>query len=189
MTKEITINSINKRFEEIKELDENGIEFWRARELMEILQYNEWRNFNLIVKKAKKACILSLQDTQNHFVDTNKMVGIGSSTVREIKDYKLSRYACYLIAQNSDSSKSEVAKAQTYFAVQTRRQEIFQELSEDQRRIAIRNEVADKNKKLFSTAHLVGVSNFGKFNDAGYKGLYSMSLKEIGDEMPVKNKT
>ena len=177
---------MNKDFESIKHIDESGIEYWTARELMESLSYKEWRNFEETIKKAKITCSKSLQDIDDHFVDVNKMVKIGSSTVREVKDYKLSRYACYLIAQNGDSSKLEIAQAQTYFAVQTRKQEIYQNLSESKKRIAIRNDVKDKNKKLFSTAKLVGVSNFGKFNDAGYKGLYTMSLSEIESKKGIR---
>lgn len=185
MTKEIILNSMNKGFEEIKEIDENGIEFWRARNLMSVLGYSTWRRFEDVVKKAQQSCVSSRQFPQDHFADTGKMTEIGHGIARRLDDYKLSRFACYLIAQNGDSSKQEIALAQTYFALQTRKQEIYQNMSEDEKRIRDRDEVAEKNKKLFSTAHLVGVSNFGKFNDAGYKGLYSMSLKEIEDKKKI----
>lgn len=186
MPQEITITSPHKDFESIKKIDENGVEYWTARELMNILTYMEWRNFDIVIKKAKKSCLSSSQDTNDHFVDVNKMVEIGSSTVREVKDYKLSRYACYLIAQNGDPDKEEIALAQTYFAIQTRKQEIFQNLSADEKRLAARREVSDKNKQLFSVAKLSGVSNFGKFNDAGYKGLYTMPLSEIEKKKKIK---
>ena len=107
------------------------------------------------------------------------MTQIGHGIARRLDDYKLDRYACYLIAQNGDPSKPAIATAQTYFAIQTRKQEIFDSLSETEKRIQKRQEVTDKNKLLFSTARLAGVSNFGLFNDAGYKGLYSMPLSEI----------
>lgn len=170
---------MNKDFESIKHIDESGIEYWTARELAIKLGYTKWENFEKVLNKAKQACLNSGQNIDDQFPDIGKLIKMAKGAVREIKDYKLSRYACYLIAQNGDSSKLEIAQAQTYFAIQTRKQEIFNDLSESKKRIATRNEVADKNKKLFSTAHLVGVSNFGKFNDAGYKGLYTMSLSEI----------
>jgi DNA-damage-inducible protein D len=128
----------------------------------------------------------SRQFPQDHFTDVSKMVSIGSSTVREVKDCKLSRYACYLIAQNGDVRKTPIALAQTYFALQTRKQEISDNLSEDERRMQRRDEVTDRNKHLFSAAKLAGVSHFGKFNDAGYKGLYTMPLSEIEKRKKIK---
>ncbi len=126
------------------------------------------------------------QTVDNHFNRTVKMVEIGSSAVREIKDYKLDRYACYLVAQNGDPNKPEIAQAQTYFAVQTRRQEVFEQLPDSEKRIFIRNEVSAQNKKLFKTARRSGVSNFGLFNDAGYKGLYDMPLSEVEKKKGIK---
>ncbi|MEI6238506.1 MAG: DNA damage-inducible protein D [bacterium] len=178
--------AINKTFESIKQVDESGIEFWSARKLMEPLGYNKWENFEKVIDKAKQACLNSVQNLDDHFPDIRKMVSVGSEAVREVKDHKLSRYACYLIAQNGDSSKVEIATAQTYFAVQTRKQEIFQSLDEVQKRIFIRNEVAFHNKKLFSTAKKAGVNNFGKFNDAVYRGLYDMSLANIEKKKKIK---
>lgn len=107
------------------------------------------------------------------------MVKIGSNTVRQVKNYKLDRYACYLIAQNGDPNKLEIALAQTYFAIQTRRQEVFDQLPDEERRLFIRNEVSDYNKKLFKTAKAAGVSQFGLFNDAGYQGLYGVPLSNL----------
>jgi DNA-damage-inducible protein D len=167
-------------------VDEEGVEYWNARELGLELGYTKWENFEKVLSKAKQSCVNSNQYVKNHFPDIRKMVRIGSKTVREVIDYKLSRYACYLIAQNGDPSKKEIALAQTYFAIQTRNQEISRSLSEDQKRIGIRDDVSNKNKKLFSTAKLAGVSNFGKFNDAGYKGLYTMSLSEIENKKSIK---
>src|SRR5262249_39964990 len=145
-------------FEQIKRLDNNRVEFWTARELMGLLGYAQWRNFEEVIAKAQRACLESGQAVENHFADISKMVKIGSNTVRPVKDYKLDRYACYLIAQNGDPSKPEIALAQTYFAIQTRRQELFEALSADEKRIFIREQVSKENKKLFGTAKAAGVS-------------------------------
>lgn len=186
MSQDISITGPHKDFESIKKIDENGVEYWTARELMSVLGYETWRRFEDVIKRAEQACVNSRQFPQDHFASVGNMVSIGSSTVREVKDYKLSRYACYLIAQNGDSNKKEIALAQTYFATQTRKQEIYENLSVEEKRLAIRQEVSDKNKELFSTARLAGVSNFGKFNDAGYKGLYTMPLSEIEKKKGIK---
>ena len=175
----ITPSTPHKNFEGIKKIDENGVEYWEARELMPLLGYTKWENFEKVVKKAKIACKKSKQPVENHFPDVRKMVTLGSGSKRRVKDYKLSRYACYLIAQNGDSSKEAIATAQTYFAVQTRRQEIYQQLDENTKRLFIREEVRKQNKQLFSTARKAGVKNFGKFNNMGYLGLYGMSLPKI----------
>lgn len=179
MDKNITPISPNKNFEEIKKIDEDGVEYWEARELMKILEYSEWRNFEKVIEKAKTACTLSQQNVIDHFVDINKMIIVGKGANREALDYKLSRYACYLIAQNGDSTKEPIALAQTYFATQTRKQELFETLTEDEKRLLTRDEVTDHNKKLFKTAKDSGVRNFGKFNDAGYLGLYGLTNKQI----------
>lgn len=180
MTDQSLISSPHKNFEEIKKIDENGIEYWEARELMPLLGYLKWRNFDeVVIKKAKIACEKSGQTITNHFADIGKKVSIGSGAERESKDYKLSRYACYLIAQNGDPSKQEIANAQTYFAIQARRQEVFQELAENEKRLFVRGEIKDHNKKLFATAKQAGVSNFGRFNNAGYEGLYGMRKAQI----------
>ena len=185
MLQEISLTGPHKDFESIKKIDENGIEYWAARELMAVLGYATWRRFDDVIKKAKQACLNSRQFPQDHFADIGKMTKVGHGIVRELDDYKLTRYACYLIAQNGDSSKKEIAMAQTYFAIQARKQEIHDRLSEDDKRLAVREEVRDKNKKLFSTAKLSGVTNFGKFNDAGYKGLYNAPLKEVEEKKKV----
>jgi DNA-damage-inducible protein D len=186
MKKQMVINSLNKNFESIKKIDENGVEYWEARELMLSLGYDRWENFENIIKKAKIACFSAKQKAENHFREVRKMVEVGSNTVREIKDWKLDRYACYLIAQNGDPKKPEIAMAQTYFAIQTRKQEIFEQLSDADKRLMIRGEVSAHNKELFKTAKNAGVSNFGSFNDAGYKGLYKMSLTEIENKKGIK---
>lgn len=188
MTNEIILSAPHRDFESIKKIDKNGVEYWEARQLMPILGYEKWEKAEEVIARAARACVNSGQDVDNHFHRTGKMVEIGSNTVREVRDYKLDRYACYLIAQNGDSKKSEIAMAQTYFAIQTRRQEIFEQLSDTGKRLFIRGEVSDSNKKLFKTAKRAGVINFGLFNDAGYKGLYGMPLSEIEQQKGIKKK-
>ena len=139
--------------------------------------YNDWRNFFKIINKAKISCKNSNNDIEEHIVEFNNMLNIGNKAKRKVNDYKLSRYACYLIAQNADSRKKIVALAQTYFAVQTRRQELFEEkykkLSEDEKRLRIRNLTRKGNYSLNQTAKNAGVKNFDKFHNYGYKGLYN----------------
>lgn len=179
------IPNTTQNFEKIKKTDNNHVEYWSARELMPILDYTRWENFEDVIKKAMQACLNSGQNVENHFRDVTKMTIVGSNTPIGIQDWELDRYACYLIAQNGDSRKEKIALAQTYFAVQTRRQEIFDELSDSEKRLFIRGEVKIENQKLFSTAKKAGVSNFGFFNDAGYRGLYGKSLKEIEDKKGI----
>lgn len=163
-------------FERIKHIDENGLEYWEARELMKVLEYNKWENFHKVIKKAMVACELSNNSIFDHFPEFRKMVEIGSKTKRETIDYKLSRYACYLIVQNGNPNKEVIALAQTYFAIQTRKQELteeyFKSLDEDGRRLVVRGQTVDKNKLLYKAAKDSGVKNYGKFTNYGYKGLY-----------------
>jgi len=186
MTDLIIPSSPHKNFEGIKKIDENGVEYWTARELLPLLGYKKWQNSEEVISRAERACVNSGQDANNHFTGFSKMVEIGSNTVREVRDYKLDRYACYLIAQNGDPKKQEIALAQTYFAVQTRKQEIFEQLPDSKKRLFIRNEVSDHNKKLFRTAKKAGVTKFGLFNDAGYRGLYGMPLSDIEQKKGIK---
>ncbi len=166
-------------FESIKRTDENGIEYWRARELMIQLEYSEWRNFENVIEKASVACTTSGQYVDDHFVEITEMIELAKGAKREVLDCKLSRYACYLIAQNGDPAKKPIALAQTYFAIQSRKHELYEALPEDEKRLLIRSGVVDHNRRLFKTAHDHGVRNFGYFNDAGYKGLYGMTAKQI----------
>ena len=167
----------NRTFEDIKHIDENGIEFWYARELQLVLDYKEWRKFENVIRKAKEACENSDISAFNHFVGADKMVEIGSGAKRKQIDYKLTRYACYLIAQNGDSRKKVIALAQTYFAVQTRKQEISEKeysmLTEDEKRFYQRNLTRKGNYSLNQAAKNAGVKNFDKFHNSGYKGLYN----------------
>ena len=167
----------NKSFENIKHIDENAIEFWYARELMPVLQYSNWQNFEKIIHKAKMSCQNSDISILDHFIDVSKMVKIGSGAYREQIDYKLTRYACYLIAQNGDSRKKVIALAQTYFAIQTRKQEISEKeysmLTEDEKRFYQRDLTRKGNYSLNQTAKTAGVKNFDRFHNSGYKGLYN----------------
>ena len=138
-------------FEAIRKSDEAGREYWSARNLGPLLDYKEWRNFYKVIAKAIISCEASGHPSADHFVETNKMVELGSGASRNLEDFHLSRYACYLIVQNGDPSKPVIANGQTYFAIQTRRQELaeaakFAQLSEDEKRLAIRNELAVHNK-------------------------------------------
>ena len=167
----------NKSFEEIKHTDENGIEFWYARELMKVLQYVKWQNFEKIINKAMIACENSKISIKDCFTDVSKPIISGKGKEELIEDYKLTRYACYLIAQNGDSRKKVIALAQTYFAVQTRKQEISEKeysmLTEDEKRFYQRNLTRKGNYSLNQVAKDAGVKNFDKFHNAGYKGLYN----------------
>ena len=171
------IDKTNKSFEDIKHIDENGVEFWYARELMPVLQYSNWQNFERIIDKAKISCENSGISVFEHFIDVNKLSKRANNAEVEIKDYKLTRYACYLIAQNGDSRKKVIALAQTYFAVQTRKQEISEKeyslLTEDEKRFYQRDLTRKGNYSLNQTAKNAGVKNFDKFHNAGYKGLYN----------------
>ena len=173
--KEIDKNT--KSFEDIKHIDENGVEFWYARELQNMLYYKEWRKFENVINKAKQACENSNISAFEHFVGTDKLSKRANNAEVIINDYKLTRYACYLIAQNGDSRKKVIALAQTYFAVQTRKQEISEKeytmLTEDEKRFYQRNLTRKGNYSLNQTAKKAGVKNFDKFHNAGYKGLYN----------------
>lgn len=166
-----------KVFDDIKHIDENGCEYWEARELQLILNYKEWRKFENVINKAKNACQNSDVNILDHFVEVDKMVSIGSGAKRKQKDYKLTRYACYLIAQNGDSRKTVIALAQTYFAVQTRKMELtekeYSKLDEDDKRLYQRNLTRKGNYSLNKTAKNASVKNFDKFHNYGYKGLYN----------------
>ena len=161
-------------FESLKRLNQHGREYWSARDLQSPLGYSKWERFENAIKKAIESCKQSGNDPKNHFPGTGKMVEIGSQTARGISDYHLSRFACYLIAQNGDSRKPEIAKAQQYFAIQTRRQEISDEMAADLERVELRKQASVEFKALSAAARDAGVQNsmFGIFHDAGYKGLY-----------------
>lgn len=177
-------------FEDIRHVDENGREYWSARELMVILEYSKWDNFKNVIEKAMEACKNSQMSVSDHFPEAGNMINLGKGGKRTVSDYRLSRYACYLIVQNGDPSKEVVALGQTYFATQTRRQELSDQEREDLQRLAIRNEVKEHNKKLVDTARQSGVidnKDFAIFQNNGYKGLYGgMGAKEIGHYKGLK---
>lgn len=174
------MNERHESFEELKMTDQQGAEYWSARRLAKLLEYSEYRHFLPVLARAKEACQNSGQEVEDHFEDSLGMVSIGSGAQRELQDVKLSRYACYLVVQNGDPSKPVIAAGQTYFAIQTRRQELasdgsFQQLREDQKRILLRNELREHNKQLVEVAQQAGVESgldFAIFQNHGYKGLY-----------------
>lgn len=167
-------------FEEIKEVNEHGQEFWMARKLARVLDYADFRNFTAVIDKARKACENSGQDPSQHFEERSETIGLGSSAEREMPSFALSRYACYLVVQNGDPSKPVIANGQTYFAMQTRRQELaddtsFKQLDENSKRVFLRNELKEHNRALVATAKQAGVESaldFAIFQNHGYKGLY-----------------
>ena len=164
-------------FDDIKHLSKNGAEFWYARELSKLLQYTEYNKFEKVIEKAKIACEESGNIIDDHFAHVSEMVKIGSSASREFPSYMLSRYACYLIVQNADARKKVVAQGQSYFAIQTRKQELTEKeysmLTEDEKRFYQRNLTRKGNYSLNQVAKKCGVKNFDKFHNAGYRGLYN----------------
>lgn len=164
-------------FESIKHIDENGNEYWLARELQIVLDYKKWQKFINVIDNVKIACEQSKMIINDHFTQVGKMIQIAKGAQREVTDYKLTRYACYLIVQNSDPRKEVVALGQAYFAVQTRKMELseqeYSKLTEDEKRLYRRRQTKDGNKILYKIAREKGVKNFDKFTNAGYKGLYN----------------
>lgn len=192
--KKIT-NHHHTTFENIKHVSKKGHEFWLARPLSKVLDYSEYRHFLPVIERAREACRNSGQAITDHFEDILEMVEIGSGALRELPDVRLSRYACYLIVQNGDPAKPVIANGQTYFALQTRRQELaddkkFGQLSEDEKRLAIRNELAEHNKQLAAAAKKAGVKTpleYAIFQDHGYKGLYGgLSNQDIHARKDLK---
>ena len=190
------VKSYNEQtFESIKHIDENGVEFWYARELQTALEYSEWRNFEKVINKAKDACVGAGNSLSGCFVDINKTSAMPNGGVKEILDIKLSRYACYLIVMNGDPRKEVIALGQTCFAVKTREQELseqedFERLTEDQKRLAIRGELAEHNKSLAEAAKNAGVTtsqDYAVFQNMGYKGLYGgLGAKQIHERKGLK---
>ncbi len=172
----------NSVFESIKKINQIGQEYWSAREMYKVLDYKDWRKFVNVINKAKEACINSEQQVENHFVQVDKMVSIGSGAERNVGDLHLSRYACYLIIQNADPKKEVVALGQTYFAIQTRKQELadqefdFNKKTEEEKRLFLRQEMVEHNKQLAEAAKNAGVIKpieYAIFQNWGYKGLYN----------------
>ena len=185
-------NYTESLFESICHVNEYGQEFWYARDLQIALEYTEWRNFCKVIDKAKEACRGSNNAVSDHFVDVNKIVNAGA-TSKDIGDIQLSRYACYLIVQNGDPRKKVIALGQTYFAVKTRQQELienYENLSEDQKRIAIRQEMKEHNKMLVAAAKDAGVEttlDYAIFQNYGYMGLYGgLKASDIKERKGLK---
>ena len=193
------MNSVDKKhhqaFDDLCRQAEDGGEYWSARDLQLALEYVQWRRFEYAIEKAKTACQNAGQSVEDHFAATGKMVALGSGAKREVGDYHLSRYACYLIVQNGDPGKPVIANGQTYFAIQTRRQELaddeaFRQLDEDKKRIFLRNELREHNKQLVETAGKAGVESgldFAVFQNHGYRGLYGgLAAKDIHRKKQLK---
>lgn len=192
MNNEIACYS-EETFESIKHVDEYGYEFWYARELQRVLEYTQWRRFADAIERAKLACSNSGYSASEHFADAGKSSPMPHGGVRILEDYRLSRYACYLIVMNGDPRKEVIAVGQTYFAVKTRQQELidhYDELSEDQKRLAIRKEMIAHNKSLAEAAQMAGVEagrDFAIFQNKGYQGLYGgLGVKEIHERKGLK---
>lgn len=178
-------------FEGLKQTNQHGAEYWSARDLQPMLGYSQWRRFDQAVERAITSCKQSGNDPDHHFAGTGKMVELGSGSTREVADYHLSRFACYLIAQNGDPRKPEIALAQKYFAVQARRQELSDQLAADMERLELRKQTGEEFKALSGAAQQAGVQNrmFGVFHDAGYKGLYGgLSRDDIKSRKHIPEK-
>ena len=164
----------DQSFEQLKQSNDHGAEFWSARDLQPLLGYTQWRRFEDAVKRALTSCEQSGNKPEHHFAGAGKMIGVGKGGAREVDDYQLSRFACYLIAQNGDPRKPEIAQAQKYFAIQARKQELSEQLAADQERLELRKQTSEEFKMLSGAARQAGGQDrmFGVFHDAGYKGLY-----------------
>jgi len=183
----VNLSIAKKHFESIKSVDVDGIETFSARALMIKLGYDKWQNFVLVINKAKEACEKVGINVTSNFTDVSKVQIKADGKPYSIKDIKLSRYACYLIAQNGDPTKQQIALAQTYFAIQTYRQEQMDDMSEEQKRLYVRSQVTNENVNLFKAAKDSGVYRYGTFTDAGYIGLYGLRAKQIREKKDIGN--
>ena len=171
----LLFNSLDQR----RKLTQAGAEYWMARDIQVLLGYSLWQNFQQVIQRARLACESAGGTPDYHFIETNKLMSVGKGAQIEGVDWFLSRYACYLVAMNGDPSKPEIGLAQTYFAVQARRQEVQDQLTDARKRILLRTRVKDANKNLNKVAKDAGVSNYAFFHDEGYLGLYDLRQAEI----------
>lgn len=182
------ISLLKSKFDELAHVDEStGIEFWYARELQAAFSYSQWRRFNEVIEKAKLSCKVSGNIVSNHFADVGKMVDLGSGATREIADVKLTRYACYLIAQNGDPRKEEIAFAQSYFAQQTRKQELIEEHMKNLQRLENRDKLRASEKQLSKNIYERGVDDagFGRIRSAGDCALFGRSTQSMKERYGV----
>ena len=194
LSDQLPVPAASNTFERIKRVNLAGAEFWSARELARVLEYSEFRHFLPVIEKAREACLNSAHRVEDHFEQILEMVSIGSGAQRPVEDWKLSRYACYLVIQNADPSKPLVALGQSYFAVQTRRQELAEDeaLKEEQKRLLLRQEMTKHNKHLAGAAKQAGVIqpvDYAIFLDHGYRGLYGgLGMRDIRERKRLKPK-
>jgi len=181
-------DGVIKELDSAKRLSKRGGEYWMGREIQKILGYLTWESFQNVIKRARMACASTGLDDNDHFRDTTKVMVVGKGASMQVSDCYLTRYACYLIAMNGETSKPEIGAAQTYFAVQTRRQEIQDQLTDAERRLQLRDRVKNANKSLMSAAKKAGVQRYAIFQDAGYQGLYEMGLTEIKQSKGLSDK-
>jgi DNA-damage-inducible protein D len=185
----VDFNGFTRALDEKKKVTPKGSDYWLARDIQPVLGYSTWESFSGVIEKAKIACESAGASPENHFRDTTNMVDIGSGAKRRVADCFLSRYACYLVAMNGESTKAEVGMAQTYFAVQTRRQEVFDQLTDAEKRLELRARVKDHNKYLSSAAKKAGVQNYPRFQDAGYRGLYGgLGVRQVKRRKGIPDK-
>lgn len=178
-------SEVRKNLDIAKNTTSSGELYWRARDLQEVLEYSEWRSFKEVLNKAREACTSTGNDVGDHFVRSHKMVSTGEHSERVVEDFILSRLACYLVAMNGQSSKPKIAAAQRYFAVQTIRMEQVDKAASATDRVEMRDKVTEANKSLMEAAKCAGVTRYGLFNDAGYRGMYGLSLKEIQERKNI----
>jgi DNA-damage-inducible protein D len=177
-----------RELEAAKHQTTSGKDYWLAREINLILGYPQWREFDEVIERSKNACAGAKMSLANHFVLTHKMVEVGSGAKRQVDDYFLSRAACYFVAMNGDPNKPEIAAAQAYFAIQTRRMELADQRAADQKRLEMRDKVTESFKKVAGAAQDAGVVRQGIFHDARYRGLYGMSLRDVKHKKGVGQK-
>ncbi len=185
------VSLVQRTFEDIKITDETGFDFWSARTLMKVLGYSEWRKFSGVIEKAKIACENSLQAATDHFVPSDKMVTLWSGSQRKIEDYFLTRYACYLIAQNGDSRKTEISLAQTYFASQTRKQEVLEQKTVEDKRLEARKKLRENEAKIEETVYERGITlpvEFATFKNKWIETLYKLSVISLKKKRGISEK-